>query len=432
MLRDRARRRPRRPVGDLPIGERQLVEICRVLLSAAAVLILDEPNSALAKRRRSGSSPCSASWRLRHHDVLRLASARGGLRDRRQRSRSCGTAARVDARLRRADDPGSWCERCSAATEERSTRTARRCAGRCGDAALDVSGLAVRRGAQGRLASRRGAGEIWARRARGLGRRRLLGVLFGAATAPAPRITFCRTAGAAGLADGARRGAASASSPADRRRQGLMLERSVARNIAHVRVGTLAIAPAGSAAASWRRGAAPDRGTADQGADRRPRRRQLSGGNQQKVVIGKWLEVAPRVILLDDPTPRRGRRCQAGDLRARSATSPTRAEIVLFRSTELPELVGLADRILGPVSRSRGRRPAPAASSTDHGCCTPSTPGDHPGLPASQAIAEEAPHDPPRVHDAPQAGRARGVPAAPRQDLARARRRDRAAAGSPR
>ena len=71
----------------------------------------------------------------------------------------------------------------------------------------------------------------------------------------------------------------------------------------------------------------------------------LSGGNQQKVVIGKWLEVAPRVMLLDDPT----RGVDVGAKREIYLLIRALADegrIVLFRSTELPELVGLADRIL--------------------------------------------------------------------------------------
>jgi ribose transport system ATP-binding protein len=71
----------------------------------------------------------------------------------------------------------------------------------------------------------------------------------------------------------------------------------------------------------------------------------LSGGNQQKVVIGKWLEIGPQVFLLDDPT--RGvdigaKREIYGLIREMSADGG----IVLFSSTELPELIGLCDRIL--------------------------------------------------------------------------------------
>ncbi|MBN9268727.1 MAG: sugar ABC transporter ATP-binding protein, partial [Mesorhizobium sp.] len=71
----------------------------------------------------------------------------------------------------------------------------------------------------------------------------------------------------------------------------------------------------------------------------------LSGGNQQKVVIGKWLEIGPQVFLLDDPT--RGvdigaKREIYGLIREMSS----HGGIVLFSSTELPELIGLCDRIL--------------------------------------------------------------------------------------
>ena len=72
---------------------------------------------------------------------------------------------------------------------------------------------------------------------------------------------------------------------------------------------------------------------------------QLSGGNQQKVVIGKWLEISPKVFLLDDPT--RGvdvgaKREIYGLIREMAADGG----IVLFASTELLELIGLCDRIL--------------------------------------------------------------------------------------
>jgi ribose transport system ATP-binding protein len=72
---------------------------------------------------------------------------------------------------------------------------------------------------------------------------------------------------------------------------------------------------------------------------------QLSGGNQQKVVIGKWLEIQPRLVLLDDPT-------RGVDIGAKREIYQLIREMadgggtILFRSTELSELRGLADRIL--------------------------------------------------------------------------------------
>jgi ABC-type sugar transport system ATPase subunit len=71
----------------------------------------------------------------------------------------------------------------------------------------------------------------------------------------------------------------------------------------------------------------------------------LSGGNQQKVVLAKWLEVAPAVVLLDDPT--RGVDVGAKhEIYGLVRQLADAGRIVLLRSTELPEIVGLADRIL--------------------------------------------------------------------------------------
>ena len=72
---------------------------------------------------------------------------------------------------------------------------------------------------------------------------------------------------------------------------------------------------------------------------------QLSGGNQQKVVLGKWLMSAPRVLLLDEPTRGIdvGAKAEIYELIARLAG---RGLAVVLVSSELPEVLGLSHRVL--------------------------------------------------------------------------------------
>ncbi|RUW44114.1 ATP-binding cassette domain-containing protein, partial [Mesorhizobium sp. M8A.F.Ca.ET.021.01.1.1] len=71
----------------------------------------------------------------------------------------------------------------------------------------------------------------------------------------------------------------------------------------------------------------------------------LSGGNQQKVVIGKWLATRPRVLLLDEPTRGIdvGAKREIYDLIFRLAGDGLAIAVI---SSELPELLHLSDRIL--------------------------------------------------------------------------------------
>jgi len=179
----------------------------------------------------------------------------------------------------------------------------------------------------------------------GAGVSTLLSILFGIRKPRSGAATFPDGGGLPRNAtNAARRGVGMV--PADRRRAGLMLDRSLMFNISQVAVGAL-------------KGGPPlfSPGEARLRASRQIERlriktrspdvlvNHLSGGNQQKVVIGKWLEIAPRVILLDDPT----RGVDIGAKREiyeliRQMSADGR--IVLFSSTELPELIGLCDRIL--------------------------------------------------------------------------------------
>lgn len=71
----------------------------------------------------------------------------------------------------------------------------------------------------------------------------------------------------------------------------------------------------------------------------------LSGGNQQKVVIGKWLATKPKVIILDEPT-------KGIDVGSKSAVHAFMSELaaeglaVIMISSELPEILGMSDRVM--------------------------------------------------------------------------------------
>jgi rhamnose transport system ATP-binding protein len=133
--------------------------------------------------------------------------------------------------------------------------------------------------------------------------------------------------------------------PEDRRQQGLVMDLSIARNTALTRLGSLARLGLISSGA--------ERGLAQEWATRLQLRFHrlddtvgtLSGGNQQKVVLGKWLATDPKVLIVDEPTRGIdvGTKAEVHRLMSELAS---RGVAVLMISSELPEVLGMADRVL--------------------------------------------------------------------------------------
>ncbi len=133
--------------------------------------------------------------------------------------------------------------------------------------------------------------------------------------------------------------------PEDRRQQGLVMDLSIARNATMTRTGSLA-------RMGLIRGAAESR-LAREWATRLQLKFHrlddpagfLSGGNQQKVVLAKWLATEPRVLILDEPT-------RGIDVGTKAEVHRLMSELagrglaVLMISSELPEVLGMADRVL--------------------------------------------------------------------------------------
>jgi ABC-type sugar transport system ATPase subunit len=88
---------------------------------------------------------------------------------------------------------------------------------------------------------------------------------------------------------------------------------------------------------------------------------QLSGGNQQKVALAKWMETRPKLLLLDDPTRGVdvGAKFEIYQLMNEWTAAGT---AILLISSELPELLGMSDRIMamhrGRVSAMLGKAEA--------------------------------------------------------------------------
>jgi ribose transport system ATP-binding protein len=334
---------PWTPVSALAAGEHQLVEIARAVAADARVVILDEPTTSLesaeiarlfallGRLKAEGRALIYISHAL--GDVLGQADDLLVLRD--GAVVAAGPASDFDEAALVRHMVGRSLD---AVFPPRTGRSA-------GEPALEVSGLSrsgafrdvtftVRRGEVVGLSGLRGAG-----------RTEVLRCLFGLDGVEAGRVSVHgvplrghspRKAVSRGLA----------LVTEDRRDDGLLLEASVADNLALVSLGAHAhggwierhrLAPALAAQAEAVR-------LVPRGGLARPAS-TLSGGNQQKVVLGKWLLTRPSVVLLDEPT--RGVDVGAkqqvyrlvGDLAAAGAA-------VLLVSSEIEELLGLADRIL--------------------------------------------------------------------------------------
>ena len=133
--------------------------------------------------------------------------------------------------------------------------------------------------------------------------------------------------------------------PEDRRQQGLVMEMSVQQNVALAslgrlrRAGLIRSAAERAFAAGWAQRLRLKYGRLTDPVYR------LSGGNQQKVVLAKWLGRQPALLIVDEPT--RGidiaTKAEVHELLAQLATDGV---AILMISSELPEVLGMSDRIL--------------------------------------------------------------------------------------
>ena len=331
-----------REAASLSLPEQQLVEIARAMGVRARLLILDEPTASLTPPevdrlfslldglRREGVAIIYISHRL--EELPRLADRVTVLRD----GRSVGTAPMAEL-------DGARLISLMVGREVSSIFPKRDIP--LGEPVLQVEGVSSAAAGVRDVTLTVARGEIVGLAGLvGAGRTELARVLFGLSRRDAGRV---RVAGhdvdprspeeaiAAGIAY----------LPEDRRRHGVVLDLPVAANL------TLAALSAVSRH-GWLDRAA-ERATAAglvRTLDVRPASvetpvRQLSGGNQQKVALGRWLVRPPAVMILDEPTQGVDVGAKAeihrliGDLAARGMG-------VLLISSELLEVLGMSDRIL--------------------------------------------------------------------------------------
>ena len=133
--------------------------------------------------------------------------------------------------------------------------------------------------------------------------------------------------------------------PEDRRQQGLFMPATITRNIAVTvldrvrRVGLVRTRDERVVAGEWSDRLQLKHQGLDEPVDR------LSGGNQQKVVLGKWLATNPKLLVIDEPT-------RGIDVGTKAEVHRLLGELaaqglaILMISSELPEVLGMADRVL--------------------------------------------------------------------------------------
>ena len=340
---------PDTPVERLGVGHQQFVEIAKALGRDARVLVLDEPTAALTEAdadvllerldrlRARGLAIVYVSHRL--GEVLRVADRVTVLRD--GRSVATGPASSFDERS------------LVAAMVGRTVETLFPPAGRMpGAPALAVRGLSVddpsmpgRRLLEDVSFEVRACEVLGIAGLMGAGRTTLLSSLFGA---PPGRMTGdLRVAGTTvrigSPREAIRHGLAFLTE--DRKRLGLLADEPISANVTLASLRAFArgsiLRPAEERAAASRamsdlgiRAASPDVPVST-----------LSGGNQQKTLVGRWLLTRPRVLLLDEPT-------RGVDVGAREEIYAVIDRLargglaVIVVSSDLTEVLGLADRVL--------------------------------------------------------------------------------------
>jgi len=332
---------PRAKMRGLSIADQQMVELAAALSHSAKVLLMDEPTAALTPRevqrlftivrrlRDGGAAIVFISHRL--GEVFEISDRITVLRDGQCiGTRTVGETSPEEIIRMMVGRP------LSALYEKSQTAPC--------EPMLQVSGLS-RRGRFTDIGFEVRAGEIVGIAGLvGAGRTDVARAIFGITPPDAGSVKIAgKTVRIRSPHDAVRLGIAYV--PEDRQQHGLLLPMSVAANTAMAslprisRFGWLSRARQTHLANNWKDRLAIRLRDVSQPA------RELSGGNQQKVVLGKWLETDPRVLILDEPTRGIdvGAKAEVHGLMAKLAEQ---GKSLLMISSDLPEILAMSDRIL--------------------------------------------------------------------------------------
>ena len=372
---------PEAEAGSLSMPEQQLVEIARALGARARVLIMDEPTASLSDRetenlyrvirelRETGVGIVYISHRLDELPVVadRVTVLRDG----------CVVGTRAIAEVSRPDLIRMMVGReLSAVFPKRAVEL--------GDVVLELHGLSSHEAGIHDVNLSVRAGEIVALAGLvGSGRTELARTVFGITPAGSGEV---RLRGRAQRIDNPAQAIACgiAYVPEDRRRHGVVPEMSITANT------TLAILrkltrhgaidsqrEAEIAAAYVRRLSIKTPSLAAPVAS-------LSGGNQQKVALSRWLAAEPAVVILDEPTQGVDVGAKA-EIHALMGELASRGMAILMISSELPEVIGISDRVAvicggtvaGVLDRSQATQEAILQLALGHGAAERgATPGN--------------------------------------------------------
>ena len=359
---------PRQLAGELRIGDQQLIEIAQALSLHSDILIMDEPTSALTEAevsrlyrvierlRKRGVTILYISHKM--DEVFRLSDRITVLRDGRlvktlvtkETNPKEVTHLMVGREIEAVDFGG---QRKAGEVLLRVENLSLPWPGHARGWRLKDVSFELRRGEVLGIAGLMGAG-----------RTELLECLFGAAAEPpqgriellgqAVKFRHPREACAAGIA----------LVTEDRKRLGLFAAMNVGENISICTLGRTGAAGFISRGREWRMAGETAQRLAVKTSGLSAAITSLSGGNQQKCILGRWLQTEPRVLLLDDPT--RGVDVGAKAELYRLIDGLVRQGIgVIMTSSELPELLTNCDRIL-VLSEGRLTATFLRAEATEH------------------------------------------------------------------
>jgi ribose transport system ATP-binding protein len=330
----------KRPIGELSVAERQQIEIARAIHDNAKVLILDEPTSALNDKEIDVLMNCIDDLRSRGVSVILITHKIEeimGICDRVVVLRDGHTVAERDVAEVTTDDLVALM------VGRKITDMYPQKTNQPGDVLLQVNKLessflknvqfTVRKGEILGIYGLMGSGHLELGEALfGCDAEMNADIQMNGRTVHLSNPTTCMNLGIAFL-------------PSDRKLEGLVLMHSVKDNIMAPTYQTKRsdgrVYPKQEAEISkhW----------IDELAIKTPgihtRSESLSGGNQQKVVLAKWLEVDPQIIILNDPTRGIDVGAKAEIYRILNKLTEQGKSVIMITS-EMPELLAMSDRVL--------------------------------------------------------------------------------------